>query len=225
MNTNRKLSRSSFAVRLLGAATLGGATLLLANPASFAPAFANPNTMNTPPPTEPSGESSAPSKKSDEDHHKKRPDVDDLDEFGTFGVPRKPRSNIPSAGTGAGTADDEAAANAAVAAAAAARAAKPPSNIDMPDAMRAERCANNKARIAEIEGVLAEIETKFWSIKAAETRSAQLYEDLPASSAEFALARAEVKELKTALAALGSSADLQSLLAWHKNNLIALGCE
>jgi hypothetical protein len=132
---------------------------------------------------------------------------------------------IPAAGTGAGTADDEAAANAAVAAAAAAKAAKPKSNIDMPDAMRADRCANNRARIAELERILSQLKDYSGSLSDAEARSAMLFNDLPASSADYALARADVKQIKASMAQLGNPADLQSQLAWHKNNLIALGCD
>lgn len=211
---------------LVGAAALGGAITAVADPA-YAFAFGNPG-MNSPPPGNSPQQGSTPPEKPKEDHHDKPdPNLDVLEGLGGINVGgpgRRPGYNGTASATGAGTPGDEAAANDAVAAAAAARAAKPRSNIDMSDEMRAERCANNRARIAELERMLAQLSSYAGSLSNAEARSAHLFDDLPASSADYALVRAEVKGLKTAMAGIGDRAALQSQLAEHRNNLIALGC-
>lgn len=225
MEPESRLGHRPLLVRLLGAAALGGAIVLLADPAGLGPAFANPNAMSPPPESSCQGNSCGTPSDDDDKKRSQDPEWDDLNKLDTLDMMhRKRRPNVPAGATGAGTADDEAAANAAVAAAAAARAAQPKSNIDMSDAMRAERCANNRARIAELERMQIQIRNYSSALNYAEQRSGQLFNDLPASSADYALVRAEVKELKTNLAKLGNWDDVQNQLAWHRNNLVALGC-
>lgn len=230
MELKRRLIHRSFLARFLGAAAMGSAMLVAADTAA-AFALGNPG-MSTPSPAPaPQGTPPKDSKKpkaDDEDHHKNRdPNWDVLEGLGGLNVGgpgRRPSPYLPADPTGAGTAGDEAAANDAVAAAARARASRPNSNIDMPDAMRAERCENNRRRIAELEQLIGSFETYFFAIKIAENRSEELFRDLPASSAQYAVALAEVKELKTGMAQLGDMADLERQLTAHRNNLIALDC-
>lgn len=230
MEIKRRVNHRSFLARLLGAAAMGGAMLVAAD-AAAAFALGNPGMTSPAPPPPPQNAPPKDSKKpkaDDEDHHKNRdPNWDVLEGLGGLNVGgpgRRPSTEIPAEATGAGTAGDEAAANDAVAAAVRARESRPKSNIDMSDAMRAERCENNRRRIAELEQLLGSFETYFFAIKIAENRSEELFRDLPASSAQYAVALAEVKELKTGMAQLGNFADLQRQLTDHRNNLIALGC-
>lgn len=208
-----------------------GTTLLVvpAAPGLDVVAATNPGMTPPPAPAPAKGSSDKGDKpKTGEDHHNNPdPNWDVLEGLGGLNVGgpgRRPSGDVPAEATGAGTAGDEAAANDAVAAAARARASEPKSNIDMPDAMRAERCENNRARIAELEGLLSSFENYYFGIRIAENKSEELFRDLPASSAQYAVALAEVKELKAGMARLGDYADLNRQLASHRNNLIALGC-